>query len=922
MDYRDTLNLPKTGFPMKADLPKREPVILKQWEKQRIYDRLRESARDREKYILHDGPPYANGHIHIGTAFNKILKDIIVKSRFMAGYDSEYVPGWDCHGLPVEHEVDKSLGKKKSELSTLEIRRLCRAYAEKFINIQREEFKRLGVFGEWDNPYLTMDSKYTACIVREFGEFAQNGSLYRGKKPIYWCTTCRTALAEAEVEYEMEPSPSIYVKFPMISDPGEILPSLKGKKVSVLIWTTTPWTIPANLAIVFHPSFEYVAVEVGEEVFILAKALLEDVMMKLGAEEYRLLGTFSGTAVEGVKCRHPFVDRESWLILGDFVTLDVGTGCVHTAPGHGQEDYEVGLKYGLDIYSPLDDEGRFTEDVPFFAGQFVFDANAAVNAKLDEVGCLLKEEEMEHSYPHCWRCKNPVIFRATEQWFISMDAQGLRKTALRNIDQVTWIPYWGRDRIYGMVENRPDWCISRQRSWGVPIVVFYCESCGHVLADQELIEFVADLFEREGSDVWFQKDEGALLPPDTRCPKCGGDTFRKESDIIDVWFDSGVSWAAVLEKRDYLKYPADLYLEGSDQHRGWFHSALLTSAGTRGRAPYLGVLTHGFVVDGEGRKMSKSAGNVIYPDEVIENYGAEILRLWVAAEDYRDDIKLSEEILRRLSEAYRRVRNTCRYILGNLYDYDPQKDGVPYGELMELDRWALHRLENLVSRALKAYERFEFHIIYHTINNFCAVDMSALYLDILKDRLYVSPARSAERKSAQTALYEILVTLVKLMAPILSFTAEEVWGYLHGDGGGSVHLQQFPAIKGEFMDEELARRWDKIWQVREEVSKALEGARREKLIGLSLDAGLSIGLPRGLYDVLRQYEDELKRIFIVSQVALSTGDDVKEVRVEVTKAEGEKCGRCWVYDTSVGLHPEHPTICQRCIQTIGGNSRF
>jgi len=907
---------------MKADLPKREPVILKQWEKQRIYDRLRESARDREKYILHDGPPYANGHIHIGTAFNKILKDIIVKSRFMAGYDSEYVPGWDCHGLPVEHEVDKSLGKKKSELSTLEIRRLCRAYAEKFINIQREEFKRLGVFGEWDNPYLTMDSKYTACIVREFGEFAQNGSLYRGKKPIYWCTTCRTALAEAEVEYEMEPSPSIYVKFPMISDPGEILPSLKGKKVSVLIWTTTPWTIPANLAIVFHPSFEYVAVEVGEEVFILAKALLEDVMMKLGAEEYRLLGTFSGTAVEGVKCRHPFVDRESLLILGDFVTLDVGTGCVHTAPGHGQEDYEVGLKYGLDIYSPLDDEGRFTEDVPFFAGQFVFDANAAVNAKLDEVGCLLKEEEMEHSYPHCWRCKNPVIFRATEQWFISMDAQGLRKTALRNIDQVTWIPYWGRDRIYGMVENRPDWCISRQRSWGVPIVVFYCESCGHVLADQELIEFVADLFEREGSDVWFQKDEGALLPPDTRCPKCGGDTFRKESDIIDVWFDSGVSWAAVLEKRDYLKYPADLYLEGSDQHRGWFHSALLTSAGTRGRAPYLGVLTHGFVVDGEGRKMSKSAGNVIYPDEVIENYGAEILRLWVAAEDYRDDIKLSEEILRRLSEAYRRVRNTCRYILGNLYDYDPQKDGVPYGELMELDRWALHRLENLVSRALKAYERFEFHIIYHTINNFCAVDMSALYLDILKDRLYVSPARSAERKSAQTALYEILVTLVKLMAPILSFTAEEVWGYLHGDGGGSVHLQQFPAIKGEFMDEELARRWDKIWQVREEVSKALEGARREKLIGLSLDAGLSIGLPRGLYDVLRQYEDELKRIFIVSQVALSTGDDVKEVRVEVTKAEGEKCGRCWVYDTSVGLHPEHPTICQRCIQTIGGNSRF
>ena len=918
MDYRDTLNLPKTDFPMKADLPKREPAFLKQWEEKKIYERMRESARGREKYILHDGPPYANGHIHIGTAFNKILKDIIVKSRFMAGYDSVYVPGWDCHGLPVEHEVDKSLGKKKSGLSTLDIRRLCRAYAEKFINIQREEFKRLGVFGEWDNPYLTMDSKYTACIAREFGEFAQNGSLYRGKKPIYWCTTCHTALAEAEVEYEMEPSPSIYVKFPMISDPAEILPSLKGRKASVLIWTTTPWTIPANLAIVFHPAFEYVAVQVGEEVLILAKALLEEVMKKLGVESYRVLGTFSGTAVEGMKCRHPFIDRESLLILGDFVTLDVGTGCVHTAPGHGQEDYEVGLKYGLDIYSPLDDSGAFTEDVPFFAGQFVFDANPAVNRKLDEVGCLLKEEQMEHSYPHCWRCKNPVIFRATEQWFISMDAQGLRETALRSIGQVTWIPYWGKDRIYGMVENRPDWCISRQRSWGVPIVVFYCESCGHVLADQELIEFVATLFESQGSDVWFEKEAKALLPPGTHCPSCGGSTFRKESDIIDVWFDSGVSWAAVLEKRDYLKYPADLYLEGSDQHRGWFHSALLTSAGTRGRAPYLGVLTHGFVVDGEGRKMSKSAGNVIYPDEVIENYGAEILRLWVAAEDYRDDIKLSEEILRRLSEAYRRVRNTCRFILGNLSDYDPEKDMVPYADLMELDRWALHRLQGLVSRALNAYERFEFHVIYHSINNFCAVDMSALYLDILKDRLYVSRARSVERKSAQTALHEILLTLVKLMAPILSFTAEEVWGYLHGDGGESVHVQLFPALKDEFMDEELDRRWEVIWQVREEVSKALENARREKLIGLSLDARVSIVLPKGLYDVLHQHEDQLKTVFIVSQVALSTGDDVKDVRVKVKKAEGQKCVRCWVYDTSVGQNADHPAICRRCIETIEG----
>jgi isoleucyl-tRNA synthetase len=856
----------------------------------------------------------------MGTAFNKILKDIIVKSKFMAGYDSEYVPGWDCHGLPVEHEVDKSLGPKKSKLSILEIRRLCREYATKFVNIQREEFQRLGVFGEWGNPYLTMDSKYTACIVREFGKFAENGSLYRGKKPIHWCTTCHTALAEAEVEYEMHRSPSIYVKFPMVSDVGKLLPSLKHKKVSVLIWTTTPWTIPANLAIVFHPLFEYVAVEVGEEIFILAKALLEEVMKGLGIEEYRVLGTFPGAAVEGMKSRHPFVDRESVLILGDFVTLDVGTGCVHTAPGHGQEDYEVGLKYGLDIYSPLDDDGRFTADVPFFAGQFVFDANKAVNEKLAEVGSLLKEEEMEHSYPHCWRCKNPVIFRSTEQWFISMEAQGLRQKALANIGQVMWIPHWGKDRIYGMVENRPDWCISRQRSWGVPIVVFYCESCDHVLINGEIIEFVAGLFEREGSDVWFRGEAEELLPSDTRCPKCSGSKFRKESNIIDVWFDSGVSWAAVLEKRDYLKYPADLYLEGSDQHRGWFHSALLTSTGTRGRAPYSTVLTHGFVVDGEGKKMSKSAGNVILPEEVIRDYGAEILRLWVAAEDYRDDIKLSEEILRRLSEAYRRVRNTCRFILGNLYDYDPEKEKVPYKDLMELDRWALHRLQNLVSRALDAYNRFEFHIIYHSINNFCAVDMSALYLDILKDRLYVSPARSKARKSAQTTLHEILTTLTRLMAPILSFTAEEVWGHLRVDGGESVHLQQFPVVPDGYRDEELGRQWDNIWQVREEVSKVLEGARREKLIGLSLDAQVLVTLPKGLYEVLSKHEGLLREILIVSQVTLSTGDDVKEVRVEVKKAEGEKCSRCWVYETSVGQNTQHQTLCRRCVETMEGNS--
>jgi len=923
MDYRDTLNLPKTEFPMRAQLAKREPEILKFWEREKIYEKLSQKAKGRPKYILHDGPPYANGHIHIGTALNKILKDFIIKSKFMSGLDSHYVPGWDCHGLPVEHEVEKSLGKKKEDLSVVEIRRRCREYAATFVDVQREEFKRLGVFGDWDHPYLTMNYEYQATIVREFGKFLLNGSVYKGKKPVHWCATCKTALAEAEVKYEDHRSPSIYVKFRLVSSPrgkenlmNELFPSLKEKPVYVVIWTTTPWTIPANLAIALHPEYTYVAVEVGEEIYVLAEALLEEVMRKFGIDHYQVLTKFQGEVLEGFKCQHPLYPRESLIILASYVTLDVGTGCVHTAPGHGQEDYESGIKYGLDIYSPVDDEGRFTKEVQYFGGQFVFDANEAVNQKLKEVGALLKEEEMVHSYPHCWRTNDPIIFRATEQWFISMDKTGLRKNALRSIEEVKWIPPWGRDRIYGMIENRPDWCVSRQRAWGIPIPVFYCNSCQEPLVTEETIQYIAKLFEKRGADVWFEEEASHLLPAGTRCSKCGGDQFTKETDILDVWFDSGVSYAAVLEKDPNLQFPADLYLEGSDQHRGWFHSSLLTCVGTRGHAPYLSVLTHGFVVDGEGKKMSKSAGNVIAPEQVINRLGADVLRLWVCAEDYKEDIKISEEILKRLADAYFRIRNTFRFLLGNLYDFDPGKDRVPYEELYEIDRWALHRLQKLIRRVREAFERFEFHLVYHTVQNFCAVEMSALYFDILKDRLYTFPSSSKGRRSAQTVLYQILKDLTSLMAPILSFTTEEVWQHLPGEKEKeiSVHLTSFPKVREEYMDQALEERWERIWEVREAVTKALEVARKEKRIGLSLDAHVRLSLPDKLYSIIKPYENELKSIFIVSSVALHPGGD--EIKVEVARAEGKKCERCWNYDLSVGRDSRHPTICERCLRAL------
>ncbi len=927
MDYKHTLNLPKTPFPMKANLVKREPEMMADWDRENLYSTIREASKGRKRFMLHDGPPYANGHIHMGTAFNKVLKDIIVKSRQMAGFDAPYVPGWDCHGLPIEHKVDSELGPKKAGMTQVDVRRVCREYAGRFIDIQRNEFKRLGVLGEWDNPYLTMNFPYEAVIVREFGKFAMNGGLIRSKKPIYWCTSCRTALAEAEVEYGPHTSPSIFVTFPCISDLSERYPALAGKSVSFVIWTTTPWTIPANLAIALHPDFDYVAVDVGKDrVFILAEGLAAVCMDTFGIESYRIVEEMRAPDLEHVKARHPLYDRESVVVLAPYVTLEAGTGCVHTAPGHGREDYETGLKYGLDIYSPLDDAGCFMEDVEFFAGMNVFEANAEVNRRLQERGALLKEESITHEYPHCWRCKKPVIFRSTEQWFISMSENGLRKKALDAIRKVRWIPSWGQDRIYSMIEKRPDWCVSRQRAWGVPLTLFYCGECGKVVVSEEIIRHVAAMVEESGADIWFSETAEDLLPTGTRCPHCGGGHFTKETDILDVWFDSGVSYAAVMEARDDLDSPADLYLEGSDQHRGWFHSSLLCSVGTRGEPPYKSVLTHGFVVDGTGKAMHKSSGNVISPEELIRKHGAEIIRLWVAAEDYRDNIRLSQEILDRLTDAYRRIRNTCRYLLGNLYDFDPSRDAVAYTDMEELDRWALHRLQETAQRLMAAYDQYEFHTVYHGLHNFCVLDLSAFYLDILKDRLYVSPADSRLRRSAQTALAEILETLVRLMAPILSFTADEVWRHMPpGKRGPSVHADLFVPLKEEYLDPELARRWDLVARVRREVTRSLEEARKEKRIGHSLDGAVTLGVSDELMAALSPFEDALSNIFIVSSARLvplhnldetCSCDEVEGLRIEVTPTKDAKCERCWIHDPTVGMDEEHPTICKRCSEAL------
>ncbi|UCF30099.1 MAG: isoleucine--tRNA ligase [bacterium] len=927
--YKDTLNLPQTDFSMRANLPVREPERLARWREQDLYRKILEVRRDRPTYTLHDGPPYANGHIHMGTALNKVLKDFVVKSKWMAGKYSHYVPGWDCHGLPIEHKVDSEMKARERGLSAIEVRRECRQYADHFIGIQRDEFRRLGVFGDWEHPYLTMAFPYEARITREFGAFVENGSVYRRKKPVYWCASCGTALAEAEVEYHDHTSPSIYVRFPLLDDPGARIPALRGIETGVTIWTTTPWTIPANLAVALHPEFTYVAFRWNSGALIAAEDLASHLASEMGMGEPEIIARFRGEELEGLRAGHPLYDRESVIVLADYVTLEAGTGCVHTAPGHGQEDYETGLKYGLDVFAPVDDEGRFTSEVQFFGGMNVFDANREVILKLGEKGALLAESTVEHSYPHCWRCKSPIIFRATEQWFISMEHDNLRGKSLDAINAVTWIPAWGQQRIYQMIENRPDWCISRQRSWGSPITIFYCEACGGTLMTREICDHVADLMEGSGADIWYTETASALLPEGTVCETCGHDSFRKDMNILDVWFDSGVSHAAVLQDRDDLPWPCDMYLEGSDQHRGWFHSSLLASVGTRGKPPYREVLTHGYVVDGSGRKMSKSLGNVISPQEIIDRYGSEIIRLWVAAEDYRDDIRISQEILQRLSEAYRRIRNTCRYLLGNLAGFDPETDSVSHGELDELDRWALLRLGQVTKRITEAYEKYQYHIVFHTLHNFCVVDLSNFYLDVLKDRMYASPREGSLRRSGQTAFFRIAEGIVSLMAPILSFTAEEVWEHLPGRRPESVFLTEFQMPREEWANPDLEERYRRLIRIREVVTKAIEEKRQAKEIGNSLEAGLRVHVSGdGEKTFLDSFGGSLADLFIVSSVVVEhsdpvpgaafTDENVDGVGIEVYVAKGGKCERCWKYTPEVGTLDDHPGICVRCRGALEG----
>ncbi len=928
MDYRDTLNLPQTGFNMKANLSQKEPQVLKRWEKEELYQRIQKNAQGKPLFILHDGPPYANGNIHLGTAFNKILKDIILRSKRMAGFNAPYVPGWDCHGLPIEHNVDKELGDKKNTIPKLSKRSACRKYANKWIKIQKEQFKRLGVIGDWDAPYLTIDFSYEAAIAREFNKFLQSGAVIRNRKPVYWCSTCTTALAEAEVEYADHTSPSIYVKFAAAEDFSDIHPTLAGNNVSFVIWTTTPWTLPANMAVALNPDFIYAAVAVGTEVWVVASDLAEKVMVATEVNEYSILGTFAARPFENRKCRHPFMDRDSLLVLADYVTADAGTGCVHTAPGHGADDYLTGLRYDLEILSPVDDQGIFTQEAGPYTGQRIPGVNKVITADLNASGALLKENSIRHSYPHCWRCKEPVMYRATPQWFISMEKNGLRTKALTAIESVQWTPSWGMQRIYSMIEGRPDWCLSRQRSWGVPLTVISCRSCGEIIVSETIGEKVDELFKKEGADAWFSHPVEDFIGVDAVCKKCGDKNFAKEEDILDVWFDSGVSHAAVLEEREELSSPADLYLEGSDQHRGWFHSSLLASVGTRDRAPFKGVLTHGYVVDGQGRKMSKSVGNVVAPGEVIEKYGAEILRLWVASEDYRDDVKVSDEILKQVSDAYRKLRNTIRYFLSNLNDFNPETDRIGLDQLAEIDRWALAKFEELKAKVQQNYERYEFHAIYHGLNYFCGTTMSAFYLDILKDRLYTSAPNSQARRSAQTALYDILDGLLRLMNPILCFTAAEAWNALQGLGEQGpiekeIYFAEFLPAKKIACDDQMMEKWSKLLRIRSEITKALEMARREKVIGHPLEAEVLLSGGDELENFMAGEWKTIKEISIISELTvLQEGKPLAGVRfvseeipgmvIEVQRAGGEKCERCWIRSTSVGTIAAHPAICDRC----------
>ena len=925
MSYDNTLFLPKTSFPMRAGLTKKEPQILERWEKEKIYKKVIEKRKNGEWFILHDGPPYANGKIHIGTAYNKVLKDFIIKYKSMNGFYSPFVPGWDTHGLPIETEVIKSYNLKREALSPVEFREKCKEFTTKYIGTMTQQFKRLGVWGDWENPYITYMPEYEAKQIEVFGEMAKRGYIYKGLKPVYWCPTCVTALADAEVEYHDHTSPSIYVSF-KVKDDSYKYDELKD--AFVVIWTTTPWTLPGNTGVALHPDFEYTLFRSGDKKYLVATELLEDFQKNTGVKVDEVIKTYRGIELDGVVLKHPFIDRDSPIVFADYVTLDTGTGAVHTAPGHGLEDYETGIKYNLPIISPLDDYGRFTDEVPEFKGMYCQDANKAIIEYLDKLGVLLGSGELTHSYPHCWRCKNPVIFRATEQWFASIE--GFKEEALKAIDTVEWVPPASINRIKSMVENRSDWCISRQRTWGVPLPIFYCKSCGKEIITDESLKAVIKLFSKEGSDSWFKKEARDILPPDFKCPHCGGTDFKKERDIMDVWFDSGTSHAAVLETRKELRWPADMYLEGSDQHRGWFQSSLLTAVASRHRAPYRIVLTHGFTVDGEGKKMSKSLGNTIAPEDVINKYGADIIRLWAISSDYSVDVRISEEILQQLVESYRKIRNTIRFILGNLNGFDPSKDIVSKEDMYKLDLWIMDRLQRLIKDVKYAYENWQFHIIAHKLLDFCNIDLSSFYLDIVKDRLYCS-GPTTDRKAAQTVLYHTLNAILAMLAPILVFTTEEAYSVFKDEilePSGvqyeeSVHLLDFPAPDPEFIDDSLEEVWKTLIEVRKDVLKQIEVLRGEKIIGHSLEAEVSLYADDDTFKLLKDNLPELEPMFVVSKVTLHRKDEAPEgtyfgetVGVKVQKSAHNKCKRCWKYDESVGKDREYPDLCDRCAKVV------
>jgi isoleucyl-tRNA synthetase len=926
LDLKSTINLPKTDFPMKANLPQNEPKILARWEQMGIYERIREARRSASTYVLHDGPPYANGPIHLGTAMNKCLKDFIVKSKTMAGYDSPYVPGWDCHGLPIEIKVDQMLGGKKLQMNPLQVRQECRKYAEKFVDLQRSQFKRIGVVGRWERPYLTMNPQYEAVILQTFYAFFENDFVYKGLRSVYWCIHDETALAEAEVEYENHTSTTVWVKYLLTSEGAEIDPALKGKRVFTVIWTTTPWTLPASQAVTFHPDEEYVAVESEGEVYVVADKLAKEFAGKVGLGSYQEIARFPGKKLEYRKFTHPFLDRVILGVLADYVTMDTGTGVVHTAPSHGAEDFATGLKYKLDATTNVDESGVMHNGLPEYEGKKVFEANAPIVELLKKRGVLMHAEKIEHSYPHCWRCHNPIIFRATEQWFISMetpmDGETLRSKTLEEITKVKWDPAWGEERISNMIATRPDWCISRQRVWGTPIAVFLCEGCHKPLNDPSVNRKVVEFFARHGADAWYTPGADALLPAGTKCPHCGGTKYYKETDIIDVWFESGSSHAAVLGHEPNLPWPADVYLEGADQYRGWFHSSLLCAMGARATAPYRMVVTHGWTLDEHGQAMSKSRGNDIDPVDIAARFGGEIIRLWAASVDFREDVVGSEALMQRTAENYRKIRNTFRYILGNLSGFDPQRDAVPFEQMEAIDQYMLRQTVAMATDVVRWYDEFEFHKIYHRVNHFCVVELSAFYFDVLKDRLYTSAPQSVARRSAQTAVWRIGEALVRLLAPVTSFTSEEVWSYLpqYAQRPETVLVTLFPKteeILGKNVAAEDARQseeWSTLRGVRDEVLKALEQARTEKLIGTGLEAEVTIAAANPVYSVLARYQEQLRYVFIVSAVNLeqAPGNGNAPIAIKVGKAPGKKCERCWNYSIHVGEDAAYPTVCERC----------